>query len=486
MENIDNDIYESEDEFERNYISHVDNPISADLYIKSLIDLFNSDDLRIPFFQRKFVWTIKQASLFIESLLSNLPIPALIFYKDSKEYQYIIDGQQRTKTILYFTGAMREKDIDEGSQKFLKFRLTGLSENSPYKNKTFAELEPEVQRKLKNRTIPVTTITIKDNGDLPKIFEIFRRLNTGGTPLTKQEIRNCICSGNFNDFLIELNKNIKWQSFITNDKDRKRQRDIELILRFFALYDSSGLYKRPMDDFLTLYFQAHRNIDEIEKNKKELLFNSVVDSIYNNLGEKPFHIKNGLNSGVCDSIMLAFAKNLNNTPKNIKERFLSLITNEEFYKYCAKNVSDTNSVHNRIQMAEDILFKPENKQFHKIVKLYSLPVSAGLGNWVDEDNAPYTDFITENEDVDFAVKISGDSMEPDIPNGSIVTVKKQKNITSGKIGIFTLNGEIYCKKYFKNSKVSLISINKKYKYISVKEHDDFYINGIVVEVFPPK
>lgn len=338
------------------YISDVEQPNSADLYIKSLIDLWKTKDLRIPFFQRKFVWTLRQASLFIESLLSNLPIPALMFYKDSSEYQYIIDGQQRTKSILYFTGAMEPDDVDEDNKKFINFKLVGLADDSPYKNKTFAGLDPSIKRKLLNRTLPITTVKVNDDSDLPKIFEIFRRLNTGGTPLTKQEIRNCICAGNFNEFLIDLNKNKEWQSFITSENDRKRQRDVELILRFFALYETYKQYKRPMDEFLTLYFDAHRNIDEIEKEEKAALFNTVVSAIYKNLGRRPFHIKNGLNSGVCDSVMVAFANNINNIPLDIKDRFFALTHNGEFYKYCGKNINDNESVQCRIQIATDYLF----------------------------------------------------------------------------------------------------------------------------------
>lgn len=349
-ENIESEIEDSK------YISDVEQPNSADLYIKSLIDLWKTQDLKIPFFQRKFVWTLRQASLFIESLLSNLPIPALMFYKDSNEYQYIIDGQQRTKSILYFTGVIKPDEVDKDNEKFLNFRLVGLAEDSPYKNKRFNDLDPSIRRKLLNRTLPITTVKVNDDSDLPKIFEIFRRLNTGGTPLTKQEIRNCICAGNFNEFLIDLNKNKEWQSFITSANDRKRQRDVELVLRFFALCENFKQYKRPMDEFLTLYFEAHRNIDEIEREEKTTLFNAVVSSIYNNLGRRPFHIKNGLNSGVCDSVMVSFANNIDNIPSDIKDRFFALINNAEFYKYCGKNINDNESVKRRIQIATDYLF----------------------------------------------------------------------------------------------------------------------------------
>lgn len=470
-----------DDEFEGKYISNVDIPENANLYVKSLIDMWNSGDLTIPFFQRRFVWSIKQASLFIESLLSNLPIPALMFYKDSDEYQYIIDGQQRTKSILYFTGSIKPEDIDDEYKKFINFRLTGLAEDSPYYNKTYAELDPSIQRKFCNRTLPITTVKVNDENDLPKIFEIFRRLNTGGTPLTKQEIRNCICAGNFNKFLIDLNRNKKWQSFITSEKDRKRQRDIELILRFFALYDSYDKYKRPMDDFLTLYFQAHKNMSDTELKQKADLFNSVVDAIYDNLVKTPFHIKNGLNSGVCDSVMVAFANNINNIPKDISRRFYELNHNDEFYKYCGKSVNDNESVKNRIQMANDYLFGEIEDINLKIIRFYDFPVSAGHGNFIGDETATYVKITTDNRKADFAVKITGNSMEPDFHDGDILLVKSQNTLNSGQLGIFFYDGDTLFKKYKKNKKkISIISLNKDYDPVDIPSNRKLVIQGLVL------
>ena len=480
--NAANENDDVEDDNDSKYISNVDMPEIVNVYINSLIDLWNNEELKIPFFQRKFVWTIKQASLFIESLLSNLPIPTLIFYKDSKEYQYIIDGQQRTKSILYFTGSLKAKDIDDDNKKFLNFRLIGLSEDSPYYNKTYDELDPSVQRKFRNRTLPVSIVKVKDERDLPKIFEIFRRLNTGGTPLTKQEIRNCICAGNFNDFLVELNENKKWQSFITSEKDRKRQKDVELILRFFALFDSYHKYKRPMDDFLTLYFQEHRQISDNEKSEKKILFEAIVDAIFLNLVKTPFHIKNGLNSGVCDSVMVAFANNLDNIPTNISKRFYELSNNAEFYKYCSKNVNDNESVKNRIQMANDYLFgKVENIEL-KVIKLYDFPVSAGHGNFIGDETSGYTEITTNNRKADYAVKISGDSMEPKYHDGDVILVKSQHTLNNGQLGIFFYDGETRFKKYSKNNKkISLISLNKDYNPVVIASNRKLVIQGLVLE-----
>lgn len=456
--------------------------------IDSLIGQCKKGFLKVPEFQRKFVWTIEQSSKFIESLMLGLPIPSLMFYEDAESTQLIVDGQQRMKTILFFVGEVTE-NLSKDEKNRLNFKLQGLSKDSPYYEKTYNDFsENEKKIFLYKRKLDVNLITLSNPNNLTAVYYIFERLNTGGTPLTAQEIRNCIYDGTFNKYINELNTYENWRKFFTNKTALSHQKDTELILRFFALHDRESLYKRPMKEFLSQYMADPqiRNMKQNDLEKKGKLFKQVVDCVYQSFGKTPFHIKNGLNSSVCDAIMVAFSRNLNNIPSDIADRYKELcLSNEEFYSYVGKNSNDPNCVHQRIKMAEDVLFAPVLKNETKIIKLYQLPVSAGLGNWVDEDYAPYINFVTTNSDVDFAIKISGDSMEPKIPNGSILTVKNTRNISSGKIGVFTLNGEIFCKTYFKKDSIYLMSINKKYKYIQVHEKDDFYVNGIVLEIFPP-
>lgn len=458
--------------------------------ISSLISQWNNGFLEIPEFQRKFVWTLTQSSRFIESLMLGLPIPSLMFYEDAKSRQLIVDGQQRMKTILFFVGEVDINSLDKEERNRNSFRLTGLSKESKYYNKSYSDFTPEERGIfLYKRKLDVNLITLKDPNNLTSVYYIFERLNTGGTPLTSQEIRNCIYDGPFNKFINKLNDYENWKKFFTNKTALSHRKDVELILRFFALYDRENRYKRPMKDFLSKYMndKAIRYMDEKQLSEKENLFKAVVDAINTYLPHNPFHIRNGLNSSVCDATMIAFSRHLNQIPNDIAERYNDLCyNNEEFYLYVGKNSNDIKSVHERIRIAEDVLFAPVASNINKTIKLFELPVSVGMGDWINEDYIPYKDFITTNVEADFALKISGDSMGPDIPNGSIVIVKKVNKITSGMIGIFTLNGEVFCKKYFKSKKINLISLNKKYKRIEVSEQDEFYLNGKVLEIFKPK
>jgi len=114
------------------------------------------------------------------------------------------------------------------------------------------------------------------------------------------------------------------------------------------------------------------------------------------------------------------------------------------------------------------------------------PVSAGVGYYLGDDVGyeikPFPkDEIPKN--TDYGIRVKGDSMEPEIANGSIVWVREQIAIDDGQIGIFILEGEALCKKLFINKKmkrVELVSLNPNYKNITVSEEDDFKTVGLVL------
>lgn len=121
--------------------------------------------------------------------------------------------------------------------------------------------------------------------------------------------------------------------------------------------------------------------------------------------------------------------------------------------------------------------------FYRFIDVYDNAVSAGTGNFL-VDGPKETLQLSEDiipSTASFGVKISGDSMEPEFEDGQIAWVLKQDVMENGEIGIFDLNGEAYIKKLQEDKNgVFLISFNKKYPPIPVKEHDHFKILGKVV------
>lgn len=120
--------------------------------------------------------------------------------------------------------------------------------------------------------------------------------------------------------------------------------------------------------------------------------------------------------------------------------------------------------------------------FRRKIRLFDIPASAGVGNFLDGDN--FTE-VEVGEEVpataDFGIRISGDSMEPRFVNGQIVWVQKQETLNSGEIGIFFLDGSAYCKKLQDDGKgLYLISLNSNYDPIAITENQTFKIFGKVV------
>ena len=329
--------------------------------------------------------------------------------------------------------------------------------------------------------LDINLITLSDPNDLSSIYYIFERLNTGGTPLKPQEIRNCICAGKFNEFLLHLNDYPTWRKFFNESNAVDHLQDVELILRFFALYDRLELYKSPMKDYLTDYMKEMKNISDEEIRVKEELFKSTIESVHLHLGKRAFRPNSGINSAVFDSVMLAFAKNMNDAPVDIKDKYDRLCSNQEYIKYCGKSSGDNSSVRNRIQMANDYLFGIVENINLKIIRLYDFPVSAGHGNFIGDETATYTEITTDNRKADYAVKITGDSMEPDYHDGDILLVKSQNTLNSGQLGIFFYDGDTLFKKYRKNKKkISIISLNKNYKIVDIPSNRQLIIQGLVL------
>lgn len=330
----------------------------ADYTLEGLFFKYEKKALIIPGFQRKYVWTIKQASRLIESFLLGLPVPAVFLYADVSDSNklLVIDGQQRLLSIVYY---FKGYFGDEVKGKKAVFSLKGLNENSPYNNMTYAMLEsenPSAFNKLNDSILRAFIVKqMKPDGD-SSIYSIFERLNTGGTQLVGQEIRNCIYHGSFNEKLIELNKYENWRKIYGRKDYDKRQRDVDLILRFIALFKKSDEYKKPMKEFLSRFMETHRNCNNEVLDEFARVFMKATDMIVESLGEKPFHIRSGLNVAAYDSVFIAFAKNEGYIPEDIKERYSKLKEDDSYKKYTSTATTDVLFVRERLNLAIKVLF----------------------------------------------------------------------------------------------------------------------------------
>ncbi|MBW3166320.1 DUF262 domain-containing protein [Ferrimonas balearica] len=327
----------------------------ADFTLEGLVSKYKRGTMIVPGFQRNYVWNIKQASRLIESFLLGLPVPAIfLFTDDEKNEQLVIDGQQRLMTIVYFLeGYFGQPDTNSRRK---VFRLTGLNENSPYANKTYQDLEETDQaafNKLNDSVLRAFVIKqITPNGNT-SVYHIFERLNTGGTQLVGQEIRNCVYHGAFNNLICRLNSYENWRSIFGSKFAHKRQKDVELILRFFAFLENGDNYSRPIKDFMSNYMRENQNITEEKGAELEAIFKETCDVVIQNLGERPFHLWSGLNVAVFDSVFTTIAKN--NVKIDIIKGFVALKDDDNFIKGVRGATADESIVELRMRLASEYL-----------------------------------------------------------------------------------------------------------------------------------
>ena len=323
----------------------------ADYTLSVIEEMWRNGDIIVPPFQRKFVWTIKQSSLLIESLLMGLPVPQAFFFVDPQNRNLVIDGLQRIMSIIYFLKGFFGEEDYQG--KTTVFRLTGLSDKSPYAGKTFAELDSADQRKLKGRVLRVINIKqIGPTNDDTSAYHIFERLNTGGTPLTAQEIRHCVFNGQLVEALATLNSDKNWRAILGKTAFDKHQKDIEMILRVLAVSTRINAYEKPMKEFLNKTMSHYKRADAIEVRNFIEKFPTVCKGIVEKLGEKPFHIKSGrINVSALDSVMGLLCIAPDSIPDDLDMRYQALKNDPEFMNTLSVSTSDSAVVKRRIERA---------------------------------------------------------------------------------------------------------------------------------------
>lgn len=329
----------------------------ADFTLEGLVQKYRRGQITIPGFQRKFVWSLRQATRLVESFLLGLPVPAVFLFVDSDDKKYIvIDGQQRLLSIFYFfEGIFGSQE----SGRRTVFALRGLHERSPYRDKTYADLketDPASFNTLNDAVLRAFVVRQLDPNDTTSAYHIFERLNTGGTHLVSQEIRNCVYRGPFNDLLGGLNTEASWRRVFGKSSEDKRQRDVELVLRFLALREDAMSYRKPMKDFLSTFMDRHRYAGPDRLDSFRVLFQRTMTAILDELGEKPFHIKAGLNAAVFDAVSTAFSKHLDAIPADVGARYRALVGDDVFLQMASAGTTDEEIVSGRLERAEQALF----------------------------------------------------------------------------------------------------------------------------------
>jgi len=237
-----------------------------------------------PDFQRRRVWRAKQKSLLIESILLRIPLPAFYFSADPDGLLQVVDGVQRLSTIYEFVRSKSSFPLDN-----LEYLGADLKEKRYHDiAKTNWSRRIFTTQIAANVIDPQTPTAVK--------FDIFRRINTGGSPLNAQEIRHCMSRERSRLFLKSLCELPSFaRSVGAKIIDHVRMVDRELVLRFvaFKLIGNIDRYQEfnSMDDFLTETNRRFDNKDTVSDRKMRQLarsFDVAMENAYMLFGEHAF------------------------------------------------------------------------------------------------------------------------------------------------------------------------------------------------------
>lgn len=375
---------EKNEENELNFIDYNITSSPNDFNIMTIGQFIDTGIVKLPAFQRNYVWDIKRASKIIESIIMGLPIPQLFLYEKDKNKLLVIDGQQRLLSIYFFIkqrfptelGRRKLREILTSDDSFsdaifsddklftdFKLKLPSLTENSTNK---LNGLKYQTLGEYKNifeyiRTI--RCIVIKQNSpqdDESSMFEIFNRLNSGGQNLTPQEIRMSLFYSNFYDSLIELNRDELWRFLLNNNEPDLHFKDVEILLRGFALLVNHKDYKSPMNKFLNSFSMESIKFSSETINYFSSLFKKFLQACIG-LNKNAFLSKSGKFSiSVFDSIFVAtcctaFENKSLDIPNLTNDKIETIKSNPEFIKSTQESVASVSSVTKRIEIAKEIL-----------------------------------------------------------------------------------------------------------------------------------
>jgi len=261
------------------------------------ISLYGADEIDIhPEFQRFFRWSDQQKTNLIESILLGIPIPPIFVSQRADGVWDVVDGLQRLSTIYHFLGILKDEDksvlppLALLGTKYLP-SLKGIMWQHPTKK---SHSLPDEARLLIKRSKIAASIILRESDDTAK-YDLFQRLNTGGSQLSPQEVRNCILVMLNRKMFLWLKKLADYEPFRTcvalSDRPIEEAYDLELVLRFIllAFIDVDKLKKvGDIGVFLTDRMRDIALDDTFKRGEYETIFKKTFDLLEKRVGSNAF------------------------------------------------------------------------------------------------------------------------------------------------------------------------------------------------------
>ena len=353
-----------------------------DFNVTTIVDFIKSGVVKIPGFQRNFVWDIRRASKLVESILIGLPIPQTFLYEQERNRFLVIDGQQRLMSIYYFVserfprkaklpelrqifderGAIPAKVLGDNAY-FSEFNLR-LPERLPgqrnrFNNLNYSTLGEEYRTTFNLRTIRNIIVKQVNPTGYDSIYEIFNRLNSGGMNLTPQEIRRCMYDSEFYDVLYKTNTRPEWRQLVGADVPDLHMKDVEILLRGFAMLMRGPSYRPSMVKFLNAFSETAKSFDRGKLQVLEELLQSFIDSCEGLSGDA-FQVNGRFSPMVFESVFVATCHDAYSSGKLVRGRIKSesvkdLRADPAFLAATQSRTTATDQVNTRLARAREII-----------------------------------------------------------------------------------------------------------------------------------
>ncbi|HCG5263668.1 DUF262 domain-containing protein [Vibrio parahaemolyticus] len=288
-----------------------------DMSFGELMNMYEDGDLFItPEYQRVFRWSMFQQTRFIESVLLGIPIPPIFVAEDDEGRWEVVDGLQRISTIFSFFGLLEsfpDKNNSTLTEGEMVKELDGV---------TIDLLPLKLKTTIKRSVCRVEIVRWDSQEDVR--YELFNRLNTGSSPLSEQEIRNCI----FRSYPVDLNQLLRdiaqipeYQQLISPSSKKKEEMFLEeLALRYFAFKHLDGNFKTTVAQFLTEFMREVSNESipfDIENEKQEFI--KFIEFLLQKFGKEIFRPKGNFANHIFDSLAFAVPKSFDSIEGNEDE-----------------------------------------------------------------------------------------------------------------------------------------------------------------------
>jgi len=334
---------------------------SYPMSIGELINLYRDEEIDIhPEFQRIYRWSNSQKSKLIESILLGIPLPSIFVAQRADGIWDVVDGLQRLSTIFAFIGILK----DEDGKSLEPLKLTGTEYIPTLEGIVWSNADPneelsaDIKRAFKREKIDIKII--KKESDEDAKYDLFQRLNTGGSSLSPQEVRNCLLimiNHDIYDWLKKLSEDENFRSCVPlSRKQEEEQGYMELVLRFIVYrhIEISEVKKySDLTDMLTGALQTIFIENYLDLNGEEKVFQKVFGLLSEILEDNSFRKYNndkrkymgGFSLSIFEVIAvgLSFSDKSNDELKGIIEDISKELPTDEYFldntKYGTRSIN---------------------------------------------------------------------------------------------------------------------------------------------------